>query len=254
MNKILICGKTGSGKTTLARELSRLLAATVFDGDDIRNAYPNPLGFEHEDRLLHAEFMGKLCDAVVTAGGNVIASFICPTEATRLLFDKGPRKAFVVWIDRRGDGEYPDSDKLWQSPSHYDMHVTQHGAPIYWANRIYEALIPAFNPMTPTGLFIGRYQPFHEGHKKLIEEGLKKYLQVCIGVRDTSPSFPFYAVKQRIEIALNAYWGRFTVIPLPNIISVLHGRDVGWKVEHIDLDADTKAISATQIRRDAAMS
>jgi cytidyltransferase-like protein len=249
MNKILICGKTGTGKTTLANELSKLLSAAVFDGDVIRNAYPNPLGFGEEDRLRHAEFMGGLCDAVVTAGGNAIASFICPTPATRMFFDCGPRPAFVVWMDRAGDGEHPDSDAMWKDPVHADIRVTQQGTPFFWANKIYEALFPAFQPTRETGLFIGRYQPFHEGHKKLIEAGLKKYPQVCIGVRDTTPAFPFYAVKQRIEFMLNAHWGKFQVIALPNIVSVLHGRDVGWKVEHIDLDEATKAVSATNIRK-----
>jgi cytidyltransferase-like protein len=34
-------------------------------------------------------------------------------------------------------------------------------------------------------LFIGRYQPFHPGHQRLIEEGLRRVGQVCVAVRDT---------------------------------------------------------------------
>jgi len=75
-------------------------------------------------------------------------------------------------------------------------------------------LRPAFEPEKPKALFIGRYQPFHAGHQRLIEEGLRRVGQVCIAVRDThriddKNPLPFFAVKQRIETALSAYAGRF---------------------------------------------
>ncbi len=37
-------------------------------------------------------------------------------------------------------------------------------------------------------LFIGRYQPFHEGHKKLMEVELKEGNDVVIAIRDTEIS------------------------------------------------------------------
>ncbi len=37
-------------------------------------------------------------------------------------------------------------------------------------------------------LFIGRWQPFHNGHKTLIETVLKKNKPVVIGIRDTEVS------------------------------------------------------------------
>jgi len=67
--------------------------------------------------------------------------------------------------------------------------------------------MPTFDPQAPTAMFIGRYQPFHDGHKKLIEEGLRRVGQACIAVRDTHGTdaknpLPFHAVKARIESAL----------------------------------------------------
>jgi adenylylsulfate kinase len=32
-------------------------------------------------------------------------------------------------------------------------------------------------------LFVGLWQPFHDGHKALIEEGLKRVGQFCVAVR-----------------------------------------------------------------------
>ena len=103
-------------------------------------------------------------------------------------------------------------------------------------------------------MFIGRYQPFHPGHQRLIEEGLRRVGQVCIAVRDTHGTdaknpLPFFAVKQRIEAAMSAYAGRFVVVAVPNITNVFYGRDVGYSVERIVLDEATEEISATNIRR-----
>jgi len=48
---------------------------------------------------------------------------------------------------------------------------------------------------------------------------------------------------------LRAYSGRYTVVPLPNITHVFYGRDVGYVVERLELDASVEAISATGIRK-----
>ena len=37
-------------------------------------------------------------------------------------------------------------------------------------------------------LFIGRWQPWHDGHKWLIDQRLKEGKKVCIAVRDVEPS------------------------------------------------------------------
>jgi cytidyltransferase-like protein len=102
-------------------------------------------------------------------------------------------------------------------------------------------------------LFLGRYQPFHRGHQRLIEEGLRRVGQACIAVRDThgineKNLLPFFAVKQRIEAALSTHAGRFVAIALPNITNVFYGRDVGYNIERIVLDNASELISATQIR------
>jgi adenylylsulfate kinase len=58
----------------------------------------------------------------------------------------------------------------------------------------------------------------------------------------------FFAVKQRIEVGLSAYAGRFVVVPVPNIINVFYGLDVGYAIERIVLDKSIEAISATRLR------
>ncbi len=40
------------------------------------------------------------------------------------------------------------------------------------------------------------------------------------------------------------------VLRLPNITNIVYGRDVGCKIEQVDLGADIHAISATQKRKE----
>ncbi|MBS0246946.1 MAG: adenylyl-sulfate kinase [Proteobacteria bacterium] len=242
-------GLPGAGKTTLADALAPLLNAVVFNADAVRANLSRDLGFSHEDRVEHARRMGWMCDRVVEAGGTAIADFICPTPETRSAFGD----AFTVWVDRIAAGRFDDTNRMFVAPEHADLTVTAQGTPQYWADLILTRLRPAFDPQKPTALFIGRYQPFHDGHRRLIEEGLRRVGQVCIAVRDThgldaGNPLPFFAVKQRIEAALSAYDGRFVVLALPNITNVFYGRDVGYTIERIVLDHETENISATKIR------
>jgi cytidyltransferase-like protein len=249
--KILVMGLPGAGKTTLAKALVPLLNAVHFNADAVRANVNKDLGFELADRIEQARRMGWLCDRVVEAGAFAVADFICPTPETRAAFGD----AFVVWVDRVREGTFADTNRMFVPPERCDVRVTAEGTPAYWAQRIHERLLPTFNPKAPTALFIGRYQPFHGGHKRLIEEGLRRVGQVCIAVRDTHGTdeknpFDFQTVKARIEAALWQYRGRFAVVPLPNISHVLYGRDVGYAIERLVLDEETERISATGVRRE----
>lgn len=247
--KILIMGLPGAGKTTLARALAPRLGAVHFDADEVRTNINKDLGFTRDDRIEQARRMGWLCDRVVAAGGMAIADFVCPLVETREAFGT----AFVVWVDRIREGRFEDTNRLFQPPTTWDVRVEAEGAPEFWAEEIASKLVPTFDPKKPTALFIGRYQPFHDGHRSLILEGLQRVGQVCIAVRDTvgtshKDPFGFDYIKARIETSLAQYQGRFTVVPLPNIAAVYYGRDVGYAVERIDVEERVASISATEIR------
>jgi cytidyltransferase-like protein len=251
--KILIMGLPGSGKTTLANVLAPLLNAVVFNADAVRTNLSRDLGFGHQDRIEHARRMCWMCDRVVEAGGTAIADFVCPTPSTRAAFGD----AFVVWVDRIKESRFDDTNRMFIAPERIDLHVTGQGTPQYWAEKALAQLRPAFDPQKPTALFVGRYQPFHLGHLRLIEEGLRRVGQVCIAVRDTHGAnaknpLPFFAVKQRIEAALSAHVGRFVVVALPNITDVFYGRDVGYNVERIVLSEGIERLSGTKLRALAA--
>jgi hypothetical protein len=75
---------------------------------------------------------------------------------------------------------------------------------------------------------------------------------VCVAVRDTPVDgknpFGFEYVRARIEHALREFEGRFLVTQLPNVTHIFYGRDVGYRVERIELDETMEAVSATDVR------
>ena len=105
-------------------------------------------------------------------------------------------------------------------------------------------------------LFIGRYQPFHKGHRWLIEQRLKQGKKICVAIMDIHElepeKNPYTAeeVQQNINTELKDFIDKGIVktIIIPPIESVNYGRTVGYEIiEHIPPD-DIKKISATNIR------
>lgn len=88
-------------------------------------------------------------------------------------------------------------------------------------------------------LFIGRWQPFHPGHKALIDVVLNEGGKVVIAVRDTpiSESDP-YSTEERVNRIKNEYKDNLSVevIAIPDIKEVCYGRDVGWGIRRIRLE------------------
>ena len=67
-------------------------------------------------------------------------------------------------MDRIQEGRFADTNRLFVPPERVDLRVTAEGTPEYWAEQVASALHPLFDPKSPTALFIGRYQPFHDTH------------------------------------------------------------------------------------------
>ena len=103
-------------------------------------------------------------------------------------------------------------------------------------------------------MLVGRYQPFHEGHRWLMNQCLDEGKNVLICVRDIEPDeknpFTSEQVYQNIsnEIEDLISDGRVKVIVIPDIESVNFGRGVGYDIiEHIP-PQEVSDISATKIR------
>lgn len=103
-------------------------------------------------------------------------------------------------------------------------------------------------------LFIGRWQPLHEGHKQLFRQVINEGGKVCVAIRDVEPDEKnpftpnqimlniFEQMKPEVEA------GKLKVIVIPDICSVEFGRGVGYDIiEHIP-PQEVADISATKIR------
>ncbi|MAU58219.1 MAG: cytidyltransferase [Flavobacteriaceae bacterium] len=104
-------------------------------------------------------------------------------------------------------------------------------------------------------MFIGRWQPWHKGHRWLIDQRLNegKNILICIREVDKNDSNPYdpKSVKENIEIKLKDLIDakRVKVAIIPDIESVNYGRGVGYEIiEHIP-PIDIGKISATEIRK-----
>jgi len=100
-------------------------------------------------------------------------------------------------------------------------------------------------------LFIGRWQPFHLGHKYIIDKALKDGNNVAIAIRDTelSDKNP-YTVEQRKEMIKRVYGDRVKTLKICDIESINIGREVGYDVNRIEVPEEIKKISGTDQRKE----
>jgi adenylylsulfate kinase-like enzyme len=112
-------GLPESGKTTLAKELSKKLNAIHLNADEMRNNVWTDLTFKYTDRIIMAQRMGALSDVLNKQGYSVIADFVCPTNTTRKEFGQ----AFIVWVDRIQKSKYEDTNNLFEKPSNMNLHI-----------------------------------------------------------------------------------------------------------------------------------
>lgn len=99
-------------------------------------------------------------------------------------------------------------------------------------------------------LFIGRWQPFHLGHKYIIDKALKQGKNVAIAIRDTelSEKNP-YTVEQRDEMIKRIYGNKVKIFPIYDIESINIGRKVGYNINRIDVPKEIEQVSGTEIRK-----
>ena len=104
-------------------------------------------------------------------------------------------------------------------------------------------------------LFIGRWQPLHEGHKQMFQQVLDAGGNVCIAIREgeVDDKNPYTAIEVYANIVKeysdNVYLLKnVKVITIPDICSVNFGRGVGYDIiEHIP-PPEVAKISSTKIR------
>ncbi len=100
-------------------------------------------------------------------------------------------------------------------------------------------------------MFIGRWQPFHNGHKYLIDQALAQGENVWVAIRDTGISSQNpYTVNQRAEMLRRVYGDKVMVSVIPDVKGVNIERNVGYEVNRIDVPEQVGRICDTEVRAD----
>jgi GTPase SAR1 family protein len=278
--KILIMGLPGSGKTYFAERLKRYLVQNGdvmkispgrvldyegipgpdfynvkvdwFNADEIRKRF-NDWDFSREGRIRQSLRMFEF--AVKCSGDFVICDFVAPLPEMRNNF----KADWTIWMDTIDAGRYDDTNRAFVPPDVYDFRITEQNAE-KWVEFIGQHILdnrrrPVFDFKKETALLLGRYQPWHEGHRALFERAITKSGQVIIQVRDCqgwnkSNPFEFDKVKKFIRRDLDPiYQGQYEIMLVPNITEIVYGRDVGYKISQETFTDEIHAISATNIRK-----
>jgi len=273
---IWLTGIPSAGKTTVANRLQAYLErhtglpSTVLDGDEVRENITIGLGFSDEDRNENVRRVGWMARKIVESGGIAIVSMISPyykareeaIEAMRprcmevyvkcslkKAMERDPKELYIKAV--RGEIERVTGwDAPYEEPLDNDYTIDMDD-PHYDLDEETAAVVNlaihyGWAPALQTSLFIGRWSPFHNGHKYIIDKEADG--PISIGVRQTPLSeFDPWPVHKRIEM-IQAVYPNAYVFAMPDIKSVNIGRLVGYEVNRHEVPEDVQGISATAVR------
>jgi GTPase SAR1 family protein len=282
--RILIMGLPGSGKTYFAERLKSYLEhhgdvmkvspgrvlgyegipgpdffnvkVDWFNADEIRKRF-NDWDFSKEGRIRQSLRMFEF--AIKCSGDFAICDFVAPLVEMRNNF----KADWTIWMDTIDAGRYDDTNKAFIPPDVYDFRITEQDAE-KWAEFIGQHIIdnrrrPTFDWQKETVQMLGRWQPWHDGHRALFERLIQRTGQVVIQIRDVqgwqgSNPFEVEKVKAFIRRDLDPiYQGQYEIQVVPNIVHIGWGRGVGYTHAEETFDEAVTDISATKIRKELGL-
>jgi len=248
----LISGQAGAGKTTLAQAIIDTVNSENFihlDGDNVRDVIKNK-DYSLEGRRLHLASIYNFARVLSRQGKTVLISMMSPFKDLRDDLVSSD-EVVEVFVHSKRDLRKEYHVGYFEAPTKAIKIDTDRLTVVESLKKL------GFEKPGPYAMFIGRYQPLHDGHKWLFSQQMAEGKNVMISVRDMPVSdknpYPAKVVKENIEnqFKLAVSEGRLKVIIIPDIESVNYGRGVGYKIiEHVP-PKDIHDISATKIREEA---
>ena len=258
MERILIMGLPGAGKTTLAHRLKiELMLADRevgwLNADEIRKKYDD-WDFSQEGRIRQSKRMRALADE--SHKQYMICDFVAPLVDMRNNY----KADWTIWMDTIREGRYADTNAMFVEPEVYDFRVTEQNSE-KWAEFISSHILdkrrrPVFDWKKETVQMLGRWQPWHDGHRALFERLIARTGQVIIQIRDVqgwegSNPFAINQVTSFIRRDLDPlFQGQYEIQVVPNIVHIGWGRGVGYTSGEEIFDESIVKISATTIRKE----
>lgn len=283
---IQLTGLSGAGKTTLARAAQQKLVALgykveIIDGDEYRLHLCGDLGFSKADRIENIRRLGFVGCTLARHGVIALLAAINPYQEAREFLQKTHPFVRTVYVScplpvlkkRDVKGLYrrallPEGhpERLehftgisdpYQIPPDPDLTLQTNVESLETsAGRLVAYILGEIHPapspeIRPKALFIGRWQPFHRGHRWLIDQKLKQGIPVLVAVRNVprDEQNP-YSTEQTMDMIRRVYAGQpVDVMAIPDIESVNYGRGVGYEVNCFTPPPDIGAVSGTAIRK-----
>ena len=111
---------------------------------------------------------------------------------------------------------------------------------------------PTTNESKKYAIFVGRFQPYHQGHISLVMQKINEGIPALIMVRDIAPDAknPF-TTEQTVEMIEKYHAAKghnVQVIIIPDMESINFGRGVGYEINEFTPPENIGWISATGIR------
>lgn len=274
----------------LAKDLHKKGHLTyVLDGDNVRLGLNKDLGFTSEDRTENIRRISEVAKLMNDSGLIVITAFISPfiedrTQAKQIIGEDNFVEVFVdatieTCQNRDPKGLYKKAlsgeiknftgiSSPYESPVNPDLVLNTSSLSIdecvdklskhiqnklnpFW-KKVNHGGEPTSNPDKKRAIFIGRYQPYHFGHIKLINQKLDVGVPALILVRDIMPDEKNPLTTEQTVYLINKYHkdkgDDVEVQIIPDIESVNYGRGVGYEINEFLPPDDIGFISATKIR------
>ena len=262
-------GQPGHGKTVLSKLLKEHLEKNHnrkvhhVDGDDLRLLTKNQ-NYSKEGRYENIKKAQSISHYLQNKGYDVVVSLVAPYRELREELKSNTKvvEIYVHTTDLRGREQFHTSE--YESPleNFIDIDTTNispeeslkqilNQIDLPWSVKNHGGL-PTDNKDKKRAIFIGRYQPYHYGHIKLIEQKLNQGIPALIMVRDIEPDEknPF-TTEETVDMIKKYHSSKnqdVEVIIISDIESVNYGRGVGYEINEFTPPDNIGFISATKIR------